>query len=317
MGIEEFFMLRPTFKALAYTLFTIAATTSFARANDLAEINHSPKVLLVSDIDDTIKVSHVLNKIGKFARAVDATTPFKGMAQLYQLIYNQNPTSTKIAYLSNAPKDFGALPNAPKELAAIPASSVTHQLFLDYNKFPKGELILRENLQDQEHKAKALRRLIETEKPDVLIMIGDNGEKDVDFYKQATDEHAYMKNMLVLTFIHQLYKSEPSFFIPDVLDETGRTLFADQIGFVTPIEIALKLKEQQIIGQDKVDWMVRNVAPAIIAEASVKWDGLKPITFPSFKKCPDFQWNSVRFLNTQKDTLQLQTLIQRIESECN
>lgn len=310
-------MLRPSFKVLALTLsFSLTSLISYSVSGQVQR-GPSPKVLLVSDIDDTIKVSHVLNKVGQFARAVDATTPFKGMAQLYQLIFNQNPATTKIAYLSNAPKDFGALPNAPKELAAIPASSVTHQLFLDYNRFPKGELILRENLQDQEHKAKVLRRLIETEKPDILILIGDNGEKDVDFYKQAVEEHAYMKNMLVLTFIHQLYKAEPAFYLPDFLDEVGRMPFADQIGYVTPIEIALTLKEQNVIGQDKLDWMLRNVAPAIVAEAEVKWDGLKPISFPFFKNCTDFKWNFARSLQVKEQTEQLQKLIQRIESECN
>lgn len=310
-------MLRSSFTALVLALFFSVTSIVSNRALAQAEQVPAPKVLLVSDIDDTIKVSHVLNKVAKFARAVDATTPFKGMAQLYQLIFNQNPATTKIVYLSNAPKNFGALPNVPKEFAAIPASSVTHQWFLDFNKFPKGELILRDNLEDQEHKAKALRRLIETEKPDVLIMVGDNGEKDVDFYKQATEEHAYMKNMLVLTFIHQLYKSEASLYLPDFFDETGRALFPDQIGFVTPVEIALKLKEQGILAQDKVDWMLNKVAPAIVAEAEIKWDGLKPISFPFFKKCSDFKWNFVRFQETKEQTLKLQTLIQRIENECN
>ena len=310
-------MLRPSITTLALMLALSAMVSVSNNAFAQAQQAQAPKVLLVSDIDDTIKVSHVLNKVGQFARAVDATTPFKGMGQLYQLIFNQNPATTKIAYLSNAPKDFSALPNAPKELGVIPASNLTHQFFLDFNRFPKGELILREDLQDQDHKAKALRRLIETERPDILILIGDNGEKDVDFYKQAIDEHAYMKNMLVFTFIHQLYKSEPSFYLPAFLDETGRILFANQIGFVTPIEIALKLKEQNIIGQDKLDWMLKNVAPAIVAEASLKWDGLKPISFPFFKKCPDFKWNFQRTMQSYEQSLQLQKLIHRIESECN
>lgn len=297
--------MKPSFGSLAlFTVFSFLAV--FAKA----EAVPAPKVLLVSDIDDTIKVSHVLNKVGKFARAVDATTPFKGMAQLYQLIVNQNPASTKVAYLSNAPKDIGAIPNAPQAIAGVPAASVTHQLFLNFNHFPKGELILRENLQDQEHKTKALRMLIEREKPDILILIGDNGERDIDFYRQATQEHAYMKNMQVLTFIHQLYKTEASIYLPDFLDETGREVFPEQMGYVTPIEISLKLNEERVIGKDKVDWMIKNVAPAIVAEDKIKWDGLKPITFPFFKKCPEFKWTLSR-------PQQLQSLIQRIESECN
>jgi len=297
--------MKPSFGS--FTLFVAFSLLAvFAKAEEVP----APKVLLVSDIDDTIKVSHVLNKVGKFARAVDATTPFKGMAQLYQLIVNQNPSSTKVAYLSNAPKNIGAIPNAPQAIAGIPAASVTHQLFLDFNHFPKGELILREDLEDQDHKTKALRMLIEREKPDVLILIGDNGEHDVDFYRQATQEHAYMKNMQVLTFIHELYKTEASFYLPDFLDETGREVFPEQMGFVTPIEISLKLNEERVIGKDKVDWMIKNVAPSIAQEDKIKWDGLKPISFPFFKKCPQFKWTFSR-------PQQLQSLIQRIESECN
>lgn len=260
----------------------------------------APKVLVVSDIDDTIKVSHVLGKIGKYARAVDATTPFLGMSELYQLIVRENPSSTKIAYLSNA----------PKELLGIPAASVSHQFFLDYNRFPKGELILRDDLRDQEHKSKALRVLIEKEKPDVLILIGDNGERDVDFYRQATQEHAYLANMQVITFIHQLYKTQESSFIPDIIEETGRALYPEQIGFVTPIEVSLKLRERGLLSQDKAEWMIKNIVPRIVQEDRVKWDGLEPIAFPSFKNCAGFVWNTVR-------TQQLNDLLLKIENKCN
>lgn len=260
----------------------------------------APKVILVSDIDDTIKVSHVLNQVGKVTRALDQTTPFLGMAQIYQLIVNENPQTTKVVYLSNA----------PESVAGIPALRFSHQGLLDRNHFPNGELVLREDMFDQSHKIRTLRELIQKEMPDVLILVGDNGEKDVDVYHQATQEFAYLTKMKVVTFIHQLYGSKESSFLPDFLKETGRLPYAEQMGYVTPIEISLKLNDLGLLKQNSVDWMIENVAPVIVAEQSFKWDGLRPLSFPLFKDCSDFRWSFSQPEN-------LRELIEKIEQECN
>lgn len=260
----------------------------------------SKKVLVVTDVDDTIKVSHVLKNISKVGRAADVYSPFTGMAQLLQLIRNENPASTHIVYLSNA----------PEELAGIPAASFTHGAFLKQNRFPEGEFILRKNIFDSEHKIKTLRILIESEMPEVLILIGDNGEKDVDVYQQISQEYAYLNHMKVVTFIHQLYSSKNSFFVPDTFEEIGRSLYAGQIGYVTPVEISLKLNELGLIGADKAEWMIQNIAPFIVKEDRFKFDGFMAMTFPRFKNCSDFKWTFER-------PAELKTLIQRIENECN
>lgn len=257
------------------------------------------KVLLVSDIDDTIKVSHVLSNIGKISRASDVTTPFMGMAPLYQLIINQNPASTKVIYLSNA----------PEELAGIPALKYSHQTFLSLNHFPPGQLLLREDFFEENHKIKVLRQLIDQETPDVLIMVGDNGERDAEIYHQIVTEYSYSK-MQMHTFIHQLYASKNSFLVPNFLEEIGKTIYPEQNGYVTPIEIGLKLNENGLFKTISVDWMIQHMVPAIVAEKRFKWDGLKPLTFPQFMNCTDFKWNSPIPQSLQK-------LIQKIESECN
>lgn len=262
--------------------------------------NQAKKILLVSDIDDTIKVSHILSRFGKYARALDITTPFRGMAPLFQLIQNENPFSTQIVYLSNA----------PKELVGVPAASVSHQLFLVNNRFPEGELILREDITDPNHKIRTLRRLIEAEMPDVLILIGDNAEKDVDVYHEVTREYAYLTQMQVVTFIHQVYSAKNNFFIPDAFEEIGRLPYAEQVGFVTPVEISLKLNELGLLKSESVAWMIKNVSPLIATEDRVKWDGLAPITFPSFKNCSNFKWNFTRPMG-------LEWMIKRVEKECN
>lgn len=258
------------------------------------------KTLLVSDIDDTIKVSHVLNIFGKVVRSTDVTTPFRGMSDLYRFIQkDQNLTSEKIIYLSNA----------PEKIAGVPALKISHQTFLKVNQFPEGVLDLRPDIFEQNHKIKELRRLIDQTMPEVVILIGDNGEKDAEIYHQIQAEYASV-GIQVVTFIHQLYSSRESAFLPDRLSEKGHSLYPEQFGFVTPIEIALKLTELDLITEDSLQKLIDRNIKDIVNESSIKWDGLRPITFPLFKNCEDFKWNLSR-------GQQLLPLIKKIEHECN
>ena len=278
------------FSKFAYIFTAVAFISGFATANE--------KVLLISDIDDTIKVSHVLNKVAAVSRAADITTPFTGMAQLYQLIQNAQGGHMKIVYLSNA----------PEKVAGIPALKISHQKFLNFNHFPEGELDLRDDIFDQNHKINEIRRLIKSEKPDVVIMIGDNGERDAEIYHQAVVEYAG-QGIQMVTFIHQLYSEKGSWLKPDFLDELGKKLFSEQVGFVTPIEVALELKQQDLLDQAGVDWMIAQVSPYIEIEESLKWDGLKPITFPFFSDCSDFKW---KWDVTEKTF----NLVQQLKNKC-
>lgn len=254
-------------------LFTLSATFLLFQA---VPETISAKTLVISDIDDTIKVSHILNWGGKLSRAADVTTPFRGMSELYQLLRNEQ--GTHIFYLSNA----------PRRLVGVPALDVSHRTFLSLNNFPYGEVLLREDMRDPHHKITELRRLVRVERPDIVILVGDNGEKDPEVYEQFRRE--YGTQVRILTFIHQLYSTERSRFVPGFLGEVGAEIYPEQVGYVTPVEIALELKEQGLLAPDSAAWMVRNIAPKIVAEGQFKWDGLKPITFPAFKKCAEFRW---------------------------
>lgn len=238
------------------------------------------KVLLISDIDDTIKVSHVLSKMSAVSRAADITTPFTGMSQLYQLIVNENPDTTKVVYLSNA----------PAEIAGIPAIKFSHENFLKFNNFPTGEVDLKASIFEENHKIKEIRRLINEQMPDLVILVGDNGERDMEFYHQAVKDYASFSEIKMISFIHQLYDTKAPFYLPNYFAEIGKEIYPEQTGFVTPIEIALELQKQGELSQESVDWMIENVSPYIVAEDGLKWDGLKPLTFPSFAKCSNFVW---------------------------
>lgn len=242
------------------------------------------KTLLVSDIDDTIKVSHILNLGGKVSRAADVTTPFRGMAELYRLIHY---AGADVTYLSNA----------PQEIAGIPALELSHKTFLSLNAFPYGPVLLREDLRedlrDPDHKINELRRLMREERPDRIILVGDNGERDPEIYARFQREFAGQAEMV--TFIHQVYNSRATGllpgFTPAFLLEKGAALQAGQIGFVTPVEIALELRNRGWLPADAYNWMAANIAPAIVAESRFKWDGLQALTFPAFKRCQDFRWH--------------------------
>jgi len=259
----------------------ILSTVVFAAPEDVQADGQQPgqqqrsaKVLLISDIDDTIKVSHVLSPM-KYLRSVDGSTPFTGMAQLYQLILNKNPQTTQIAYLSNAPQEIGGF-----EIMRL-----SHENFLEQNKFPQGQLLLRQSLEDQNHKINSIRKLVKEISPEVLILVGDNGERDAEIYAQAQQELLPL-NIETHIYIHQLYSSQGWY-------QKGSRLQAGELGFVTPFEIALDLKKYNLISHDSMQWLYKNVMPYILSEEVLKMSVGKPVSFPYFKDCSDFKWSFI------------------------
>jgi hypothetical protein len=253
--------------------------------------------LIISDIDDTIKVSHTLNTSATVFNAGDVTTPFAGMAQLYHALINQNPHDTQIIYLSNA----------PKTLAGIPALQVSHQTFLNYNQFPAGQMDLREDIFDNNHKITELRKIFNDEHPDVVILFGDNGERDAEIYHQAFIE--FGAKIKMVSFIHQLYNSKPSFLVPAFLSELGKPLYKEEIGYVTPIEVSIELKNRGLMTVGTYNWIMKNIAPTIANEGFWKLDALMPVAFPRFMGCRDFVWR-------WPVTAEVKAVYDKIKSQC-
>ena len=283
-------------------LILLASIISSASA-----VAQNKKVLLVSDIDDTIKVSNVLGTAAKFARALDVTTAFTGMPQLYQTIVNENVNSTRIAYVSNAPHD----------IKGIEVMKYSHSNFLSYNEFPEGELILRLDITDQNHKINTIRKLIKEEKPELVIMVGDNGERDIEIYAQATKE-LNAQGIETLTYIHQLYSSTSgllSYIGINLFSEIGKKVLPNQLGYVTPLEIAYDLKNKNLLRKVSYDWLIRTVMRNIINEESSNFDIdiLESMTFPSFSNCSDFKWN-VKALGVVPT--ELVPLVSKLNKQC-
>lgn len=125
------------------------------------------KTLIVSDVDDTIKVTDVLNKKNAIYNALFSKAAFSGMPELYRQLEN---SETLFFYISGSPKMI--------------EEKVSN--FLDFNNFPqRANLILKQGISSPTYdfKVAAITKLIQAENPDKVILIGDDTEFDPEVYQ--------------------------------------------------------------------------------------------------------------------------------------
>ncbi|MFM6974670.1 MAG: App1 family protein [Agromyces sp.] len=139
---------------------------------------------IISDVDDTVMVTMLPRPLlaawNTFVLDEHARIPTPGMAVLYERVLSANP-GAPIIYLST-----GAWNVAP-----------TLQRFLSRNLFPAGPLLLtdwgpthdRWFRSGKEHKHESLRRLAR-EFPNISwVLVGDDGQHDIELYSAFAQEH--------------------------------------------------------------------------------------------------------------------------------
>jgi hypothetical protein len=216
--------------------------------------------LFVSDIDDTIKISHILNTTDAASNVARINNHFYGMAQLYRT-YNKAAPATPLIYLSAAPRK---------------AMYYFHFGFLSYNRFPSGTLILRETLNDSNFKIQSLRSLIERYQPDKMVLVGDNGEKDIAVYAQIQAENPHIE---ILTYIHLIYSYRSK-------TDTGAIARDGQRTFVTAIDLAERFLDDGLISVAAFDKLILEIGPKITSQSLNEDKG--SVAFPSWMDCRDY-----------------------------
>lgn len=198
------------------------------------------KTLVISDIDDTIKNTHVLN----WADAVGSQNlsdqeAFGAIAHVYNLLISQNPGTT-IYYVSNGFRAGGF--------------NLVPSVFLTTNDFPQSENLSLRSTWDglTNTKVRRIVDLIYQIQPTSLILIGDNGEQDTEVYAEI---QRIFPKIPATTYIHQVYSSQTTF-------ETGKHLEKDQIGFVSSVDLAMDLFSKGIIKENGIDWLALQVHPS-------------------------------------------------------
>ena len=208
---------------------------------------------LVSDIDDTVKISNVRHWADLIYNGLYGDRVFLGMSEFYQAWTQGN--SNTVSYLSRSP--------------VFLEKRLKHLLF-DHYQFPRGELKLRhlsDGFRSQNFKLSQLQRLLrQADTP--LILIGDDGERDPEVFEQfMQDPCVKEKQTLAAAYVHQI---------------VGRPLPAGVVGFVTAFDLALREVEAGRLS-------TRN---ALFVGEVILEENRADLLFPSFKNCPkDFSYS--------------------------
>ncbi len=268
--------------------------TFFLSLSLLASFNLWAQSILVSDIDDTIKVSYVLDKDSTVANLPMLRNAFIGMPELYHAMADLDGMKA-VKYLSNAPR---------RVIGKV------HQKFLIANDFPDGELVARsfwDLRKGNKHKIESIRKFISVYNPKEMILIGDNGEADVVVYSTITKQHTEIPT---LTYIRQAYSNigfNGKFAKP--LDE-------GQIPFATSLDITLDLYKRGMFSVEILTKLVNQIAPAIIEESDDEERG-KQMAFPEWYDCRDFILPELPVLPDFTANELLQKYGVKVQSRCN
>jgi Uncharacterized conserved protein (DUF2183) len=192
------------------------------------------KIMVVSDIDDTIKWSHILGP-EIVVDGLDYHLAFKGMPELYTSLTNAGAT---IVYVTGAPDIL---------IAKLQINSIPQKI-VSTNHFPEGEIFLHQLGESTEDFKVATISKIMKDNPTVeFILVGDNGEKDVETYTRVRQDPE-IGSRVQRIFIHKIYNGG-----------TSLEPMADQYPFVTAADLAAMLYGFNFINAEDLTAVVKIV----------------------------------------------------------
>ena len=222
------------------------------------------ETLIISDIDDTLKISHNLETASSVGRSQSSTSVFLGMAEALKLIKNQ--TQANIYYVSNASAVF---------------MKTSHTNFLKENSFPQG-IISFNSVSFGNTKVERIQKIIQKENPRQIIFIGDNGERDIETYHIITQKYPQIKTY---QYIRTLYSKLKYSVLP---------LAPQQISFVSSAEILLHLIDKKILSASATEGLIVRTMNAFIQTPEIS--GLGPGFLSDWYDCRDHKKTQVHFL---------------------
>jgi hypothetical protein len=263
----------------AIPVFTLAACTAEPAAgtgSSSADVVESPRsVLLVSDIDDTIKRTDVLNKAMAAVNALESHNSFGGMSSLYSRWHGETGANRQIIYLSAAPgplielsKRFLTNSDFPGNTDTISDSVISGRTLLESAGDFKTKKLLE--MYDEQVAAKKV--------PDAVILIGDNGEQDMFAYGNYINYVASKggRTDRIYSFIHHVYD------VPQ-----GSSIDAPHRPWVTAADLAVQLSQLGLI----TDASLADVLSETASEATDQAN----LLVPSFMSCTQFSaWPELR-----------------------
>lgn len=253
------------------------------------------KTLLISDMDDTLKVAHVRDIVSAAMNALDDKTRFAGMSELYQDLAKHS--DVEIAYVSRAPEWL---------MKGI------HQRFLVNGNFPEGYYTGRKvnDPAGDEFKLNTIRTLVDQVRPRKVILVGDNGQRDPAIYEMLAQEFR-SQGIETYQFIRILYTDYLALDMVLTPMSSVTALKDGQVGFVTPVEIALELESAGILETKLADNLI-----AYLSRKLIKPEGQFPkneVMFSYFQVCSDYEYSWDKHL---KKNRYIPHLVEKIEFNC-
>lgn len=265
-------MLKPTFviaaaAALAFSAVGCAASTDNVSA-DSQDVVARQKTMLISDIDDTIRRTDVLNKAEAAIHGLEFHNAFSGMVTLYTGWHGENTSNKKIEYLSASPgplvlagEHFLEESNFPGDTSEIKSSVVSGRKFSE----SAGDFKTRKlyEMYDQQVATHTV--------PGTYILIGDNGEMDMIAYGNFIDYVASKggKTDRIYSFIHHAYDTPK-----------GSEIVAPHRPWVTAGDLAVQLRELGLIGDATLSTVLSQVVTDLHNQPET--------VIPSFMGCAQF-----------------------------
>ena len=164
--------------------------------------------MLVSDVDDTVKITNVLDRDERAKNAAFSKLAFVGMPELYRYILGQNYPAGRLMFLSGSPF---ILSHKVDEL--LKAHFPTYKLTLrDVTELPSSAL---------DYKKKHMQEMYGVSE-DNFLLVGDDTESDPEVYEAFS---APRRNQVLAIYIHRI---------------TEKELPLGSIAFVTAYDIAMR-----------------------------------------------------------------------------
>lgn len=216
-------------------------------------------VLVISDVDDTIKQSFVRDKTQLFRRTFLQNAPsFKHLIDIYHNLkkhYNSNGEDIRFLYLTAAPK------------------IVNVQYWLQTNNAPEGTIIQKRNRDILENsylfKMRVLRSYFQqfnnNNYPSKIFFFGDNGEYDPKVYSSIRKELALENTVIFIrdvyagsTYLNKHFHEHPDFKIK-VID--GIKYFISEFDLLSHSELPISQSLQEEI---VFDYYTRTIIPEFV-----------------------------------------------------
>lgn len=199
------------------------------------------ETIVVSDIDDTIRKTQIQSRGAFFSHLMNLMThqAFAGMPTLYGFLAGNG---ARFHYVSGAPELIRWFP----------------QNFLLGTSFPVGPLTLRPSLGSAtlDFKVAAIENLMRQHPQARFVLIGDNGEFDVEAYNRLRQNPEFA-GRAVQTYIHRLYASGPA-----------AALKEGQRPYLTSAELALDFLKEGLITSSQAEIVLRQVEAALLSTSS-------------------------------------------------